>query len=86
MEIKPLKDFVLCEKIKKENTTASGIITDTSGDAEQKVAKILKIGPEVTQVKDGDSIIFKAYASDEVEIMEQEYLLIRESDIIAIKL
>ena len=88
VNIKPLADRVLVEPAKAEETTKSGIIIpDTAKEKPQK-GTVVAVGPgtkdEPTTVKDGDIVLYGKYAGTEIKIEGIDYLIMRESDILAI--
>jgi chaperonin GroES len=94
MKIKPLNDYVLVEPIKQEEVTKGGIIIpDTAREDRAIKGKIIAVGPgkindkgERIQpsVTEGQTVIFKKYAPDEIKIDDKEYYFIREDDIMAV--
>ena len=89
--IKPLGDRVVIEVAEVELKTKSGIIMpETSKEKPQKgkavgTGKVLDNGTRLApEVKVGDDILFNKYAGSEVKVDDKEYLVIRESDILAI--
>lgn len=94
MKIKPLHDYVLVEPIKQEEVTKGGIIIPETAREERAVkGKIIAVGPGKinekgermpVSVKEGQVVIFKKYAPDEIKIDDKEYYFIREDDIMAI--
>jgi chaperonin GroES len=83
MEIKPYRDYILCERLEKESQTSSGLIIATGNNAEQKKANVLKVGDGCKETVAGDTVVFKAYAADDIEFEGNDYILIRECDVIA---
>ncbi len=88
VNIKPLADRVLVEPVAAEKTTASGIIIpDTAKEKPQK-GKVIAVGngkpDEPMTVKEGDTVLYGKYAGTEITHEAQEYLIMRESDILAI--
>jgi chaperonin GroES len=86
--IKPLADRVLVEPLEAETKTASGIIIpDTAKEKPQK-GTIVAVGPgtkdEPLTVKVGDTVLYGKYAGTELKLEGTEYLMMRESDILAI--
>lgn len=83
--IKPLHDFVLLKKEKEEKTTASGIIL-TSGKEKSKFAVVEEIGSGVEKpdYAKGDKVLFKEYAVTNIKIDDEEYVVIKDEDIIAV--
>lgn len=82
MAIKPLKDRVIATKKAAEARSASGLYL---GEAKEKpsYAVVESVGPEVKTLKKGDKIIYKEYSATTVEVDKQEYLVIKEEDILA---
>jgi chaperonin GroES len=88
VNIKPLADRVLVEPVAAEQTTASGIIIpDTAKEKPQK-GKIIAVGngkpDEPMTVKEGDTVLYGKYAGTEINHKGADYLIMRESDILAI--
>ena len=89
--IKPLMDKVLIKMKEKEETTKSGIIL-TASKEKPKIAEVVEVGPgriidgekEEMYVKKGDKIIFNKYSGTEVKYEDEEYLIISQSDVLAI--
>ena len=82
MTLKPLKDRVVAKKEQPLEKTKSGILL---GEAKEKpaYAVIESVGPDVKSVKKGDKIIMKDYSSTELKIDGEEYIIIKEEDILA---
>jgi chaperonin GroES len=93
MKIRPLADRVLVQRLEAENKTAGGIVLpDTAKEKPQK-GKIISVGDGALlddgtirkiQVKKGDVVLFTSYAGTEVKIDSKEYLIMSESDIMAV--
>lgn len=89
--IKPLTDKVLIKMKEKEETTKSGIILTASKEKPQ-IAEVIEVGPgkivdgqkEEMHVKKGDKVILNKYAGTEVKYENEEYLIVSQSDILAI--
>lgn len=91
--VKPLADRVLVKRIEEEEVKKGGIIIpDTAKEKPQK-GEVIAVGPGrldengkriPMEVKEGDKILFSKYAGTEVKIGEEEYLIMREDDILAI--
>lgn len=86
--IKPLADRVLIDPKEAETRTASGIfIPDTVKERPQE-GTVVAVGPgkkdEPMEVKVGDKVIFGKYAGTEVTVGEESYLMVKQSDILAI--
>lgn len=88
VNIKPLADRVLVEPAEAEEKTASGIIIpDTAKEKPQK-GKVIAVGEgkkdEPMTVKVGDPVLYGKYSGTEINVDGKEYLMMRESDILAI--
>ncbi|WP_010518267.1 co-chaperone GroES [Croceivirga radicis] len=88
VNIKPLADRVLIEPMAAETKTASGIIIpDTAKEKPQK-GKVVAVGPgtkdEDMTVKVGDTVLYGKYAGTDLKLDGVDYLIMRESDILAI--
>lgn len=82
MTIKPLADRVVATKEKALTKTASGILL---GQAKEKpsYATVQAVGPDVKSVKKGNKILFREYSATEITVDNQEYLILKEEDILA---
>ncbi|MDG1032485.1 MAG: co-chaperone GroES [Flavobacteriaceae bacterium] len=88
LKIKPLADRVLVEPLEAETKTASGIIIpDTAKEKPQK-GNIVAVGPGTKDnpvtVKVGDSVLYGKYSGTELKLDGKNYLIMRESDVLAI--
>ncbi|MCM3715838.1 co-chaperone GroES [Alkalihalobacillus oceani] len=91
--LKPLGDRIVIELVESEEKTASGIVLPDSAKEKPQEGKVIAVGTgRVTdngerialEVSEGDSIIFSKYAGTEVKYDHKEYLILRESDVLAI--
>ena len=88
MTIKPLADRVLVKNEKAETTTASGIIIPEAAQEKTQTAKVVAVGPgtddDKITVKPGDRIMYDKYAGTQVKINNEDHLILKMSDIIAV--
>ena len=93
MKLRPLQDRILVQRVEEETTTKGGIIIpDTAKEkpAEGKVVavgngKVSEDGKRVAlEVKKGDRILFGKYSGTEVKVSGEEYLIMREDDVLGI--
>ncbi|MFG6333498.1 MAG: co-chaperone GroES [Lachnospiraceae bacterium] len=92
MKLVPLGDRVVLKQSEKEETTKSGIILAAKAQEKPVTAEVIAVGPggmvdgkEVTmQVKPGDRVIYSKYAGNEVKLDEEEYVIVRQNDILAV--
>ena len=78
--IKPLNDKVVAKMKKEESKTVGGLYLPDSAKEKPSTAVVESVGPNVSEVKAGDEIIFKSYSTTEFE----DYIILKEEDIIAI--
>lgn len=83
--IQPLHDYVLLKKEQEEKTTASGIIL-TSGKEKSKFATVEAIGTGVEKAdyKAGDKVLFREYAGTNIKLDDEEFVVIKDEDVIAV--
>jgi len=92
MTIKPLSDRVVVKMVEAEETTKSGIILAGAAKEKPQVAEVVAVGPGglvdgkevVMTVKVGDKVITSKYAGTEVKCDNNEYIIVRQNDILAI--
>ena len=93
MRIEPLGDKLIVSRINAEETTAGGILLPDSAQEKPNEGRVLSVGPgslnqdgsrTPLQVTDGDRVIFAGYAGTEVVFDDQEFLILSESDILAV--
>ena len=92
MKLVPLGDRVVLKQVEAEETTKSGLILTTSAQEKPQEAEVIAVGPggmvdgkEVTmQVKPGDKVIYSKYAGNEVKLEGEEFIIVRQNDILAV--
>lgn len=92
MTLKPLGDKVVLKQLEAEETTKSGIVLPGQSKEKPQQAEVIAVGPggvvdgkEVTmQVKVGDKVIYSKYAGTEVKLGNDEYIVVKQNDIVAI--
>lgn len=93
LKLRPLGDRVWVEPIEREETTASGIVLPETAKEKPMEGKILAVGPgardeqgerQPLDVKAGDRVLFAKYAGTEIKLDRTKYLIMRESDLLAI--
>ena len=90
--IKPLADRVLIRMKESEETTKSGIILSTAAKEKPQIAEIIAVGPGGNvegnniemYVKEKDNVIVSKYAGTEIKYEGEEYIIVKQSDILAI--
>ena len=88
LNIKPLADRVLVEPLEAETKTASGIIIPDSAKEKPQKGNVVAVGPGTKDnpvtVKSGDTVLYGKYSGTELKLEGNDYLIMRESDILAI--
>ncbi|GFI25209.1 10 kDa chaperonin [Lachnospiraceae bacterium] len=92
MKLVPLADRVVLKQLEAEETTKSGIILASKSQEKPQEAEVIAVGPggvvdgkEVTmQVSVGQKVIYSKYAGTEVKLEEEEYIIVKQNDILAV--
>ena len=92
MKLVPLGDRVVIKALVAEETTKSGIVLPGQAKEKPQQAEVVAVGPggmvdgkEVTmQVKAGDKVIYSKYSGNEVKLDGEEYIIVKQNDILAI--
>lgn len=92
MKLTPLGDRVVLKQLEAEETTKSGIVLPGQSKEKPQQAEVIAVGPggmvdgkEVKmEVKVGDQVIFSKYSGTEVKLDEEEYIIVRQNDILAV--
>jgi len=92
MTIKPLGDRVVIKMVEAEETTKSGLILASAAKEKPQVAEVVAVGPggivdghEVTMMlKVGDKVLLNKFAGNEVKVDGVEYIILHQSDVLAI--
>ena len=92
MKLKPLGDRVVLKQQEAEEKTRSGILLPDSAKEKPQTAVVIAVGPgseksgkrTEMQVKEGDHVIYSQYSGTTVELEDEEYIIVAQSDIIAI--
>ena len=93
MKVKPLNDCVLVKRIEETQTTKGGIVIPDTAKEKPMEGRVIAVGPGKMsdagnrmslQVKEGDRILFGKYSGTEIKVEGEEYLMMREDDILAI--
>jgi len=93
MKIRPLNDRLLVKRLEEEAKTAGGIIIPDSAKEKPAEGKVVAVGPGklddkgermTLQVKEGDRVLFPKYGGTEVKLDGEDYLIMREDDILGV--
>lgn len=93
MNVKPMEDRILLKPMEAEQKTAGGIIIPDNAKEKPQKGEVIAVGPGKTNdkgqkiemaLKKGDKVLYGKYSGTEITIEGQEYLIVRESDVLAI--
>ncbi len=92
MKLVPLGDKVVLKQLIAEETTKSGIVLPGQAKEKPQQAEVLAVGPGgivdgkeiVMQVKVGDKVIYSKYAGTEVKLEDEEFIIVKQNDIVAV--
>jgi chaperonin GroES len=92
MNLKPLGDRLIVEVLEEEETTFSGIVLPDTAKEKPQRGKVLALGPGsrdengkfvAMDLAEGDEVVFSKYGGTEIKVGTEEYLILRESDVLA---
>ncbi len=92
MNLKPLGDRLIVQVLEEEEMTASGIVLPDTAKEKPQRGRVLAVGPGPRDedgeyikmdLEEGDEIVFSKYGGTEIKIGTEEYLILRESDVLA---
>ena len=93
MKVRPLHDRVIVKRVEEEEKTKGGIIIPDTAKEKPQQGKVIAVGDGrrdekgnkiLMDVKKGDTILFGMYAGNEIKLVDKEYLIIREDDVLGI--
>lgn len=88
MNLKPLGDRVVLKQLEAETTTKSGIVLTSSAQEKPQEAEVVAVGPGTEEVKMevavGQKVIYSKYAGTNVKMDSEEYIIVKQGDILAI--
>lgn len=92
MKIRPLADRVVIKRVEAEEKTKSGIILSAQAKEQPQIAEVVEVGPGgivdgqkvEMEVAVGDKVIFSKYAGTEVKFEGEEYIIIKQGEILAV--
>jgi chaperonin GroES len=92
MNLKPLGDRLIVEVLEEEETTTSGIVLPDTAKEKPQRGRVLAVGPGprddngnfvAMDLAEGDEVVFSKYGGTEIKVGVDEYLILRESDVLA---
>jgi chaperonin GroES len=92
MDLQPLGDRLIVEVLEEEQSTVSGIVLPDTAKEKPQRGRVLAVGPGARDkdgkriemdIGEGDEVIFSKYGGTEIKLVTDEYLILRESDVLA---
>jgi chaperonin GroES len=84
MKLKPLKDRVVVSYSPEPEKTAGGLYVPETAKEKPQQGKVEAVGPEVKELKKGNTVLFDKYSGSKIKVGDKEHLIIKEEDILAI--
>ena len=93
MALKPLRDRIVVKQIEAQEKTKSGLVLPDSAKEKPQEAKVIASGPgrlledgtvKALEIKNGDRVLYGKYSGTEVSIEGEDYLILREEDVLAV--
>jgi len=84
MKLQPLADRIVAKSVEAEAKSPAGIILPESAKEKPQMGEVLAVGKEVKEIKSGDRILYTKYGPTEVKIDNEDLLLLKEEDVLAV--
>ena len=84
MKLQPLADRIVAKSLEATTQTAAGIYIPDTAKEKPVMAEVLAVGKDVKEVKVGEQILYAKYGPTEVKINDEELLLLKEEDVLAV--
>ena len=88
MKLVPLGDRVVLKQLKAEETTKSGIVLPGQAQEKPQQAEVVEVGPGTEdvkmEVKAGNQVIYSKYAGTEVKLGDEDFIIVKQEDILAV--
>lgn len=83
VKVQPLAGYVVAVAEEAQTKTASGLYLPGNATEKPKIAKVVAVGKNVTEIKVGDRIIHESYSQTEIKVEQETYLIVKEDKILA---
>lgn len=81
--IQPLGDYIVAQSEEATTKTTSGLYLPESATEKPKTAKVVAVGKLVKEIKIGDRIVYKGYSNTDVKVGKDNYIIVKEEDVLA---
>lgn len=82
--LKPLDDRVVAVREEATTKTSAGLYLPDNAKEKSQIAKVVAVGSNVKEIKDGDRIVVREYSTTEVKLDDKKYLIVKEEDVLAV--
>lgn len=83
VKVQPLADYVVAQAEEAQTKTAAGLYLPEKSTEKPKTAKVVAVGKSAKYLKVGDRILYKTYSTTEVKVDGEDYILVKEEDVLA---
>lgn len=83
-KIQPLADRIVAQAVEASDKTASGFYLPQDAKEKPQMAKVVAVGKDVKEVKKGDTIVYPKYGTTEIKVDADEYILLKEEDVLGV--
>ena len=84
MQLQPLADRLVAKPLEAQEKTTTGFYVPDSAKEKPQMAEVVSVGKEVKEIKAGDHIVYSQYKPDTVKIDNQEMMIMKEEDVLAV--
>ena len=81
--LQPLGDYVVAQAEEAETKTKSGLYLPEAAKEKPKTAKVVAVGKDAAQIKVGDRIVYTNYSNTDVKVNGEDYIIVKEKDVLA---
>ncbi|HEX7632951.1 MAG TPA: co-chaperone GroES [Candidatus Saccharimonadales bacterium] len=81
--LQPLGDYIVAQAEEAQSKTASGLYLPENAQEKPKTAVVVAVGKDARQIKVGDRIVYKSYSNTDVKVGSEDYILVKEEDVLA---
>lgn len=82
--LKPLDDRIVAIREESATKTSAGLYLPDNAKEKSQIAKVVAVGSNVKEIKDGDRIVVREYSTTEVKLDDKKYLIVKEEDVLAV--
>lgn len=84
MKLHPLADRLVAKPLEAQEKTSSGFYVPDSAKERPQIGEVIAVGKDVKEIKVGDNIVYKQYGPDTIKVDNQDLLIVKEEDVLAV--